>query len=129
MKNFVKKLKRGISLVEVMVAIAVITIISVSATTVILSSSKNDQTNLRTTQIAITTKSVVDCFRFADDLGEMYETLCLTEQTYEKFNDTITLNKETFSLTIEADFNERKVTITALDGKGQELSKVQYSKG
>jgi len=128
MKDFVKKSKRGISLVEVIVAIVVITIISVSATTVILSSSKNDQTNLRTTQIALTSKSVVDCFRFADDLEEFCNTLKKVDD-FNTDNATITLNKETFSLTIEADFTERKVTITALDNKGKELTKVQYSKG
>ncbi len=125
MKNFTKKLKRGISLMEVIVAIFVITIISASATTVILSSSKNDQINLRNTQIALTSKTVIDCFRFADDFEEFCNTLKKVDD-FNTDNNTITLSKEAFSLTVEADFIERKVIITALDGKRQELSKVEY---
>ena len=72
MKVFAKKSKRGISLIEVVVAVFIITLISAAATTLILTSAKNDQKNMRDTQIALVTKSAVDCFRYAEDMQEFY---------------------------------------------------------
>ncbi|MBE7081884.1 MAG: hypothetical protein E7372_04930 [Clostridiales bacterium] len=129
MKKLAKKLKRGISLVEVIVSIFIITLISASATTIILTSAKNEQVSLRDTQIALATETTIECFRFADDIDEFYSVLYLADNDFSKQDSTITLNKEGFSLDIIADFTAKQIVITALDKKGQELSSVSYKKG
>ncbi len=129
MKKFSKKLKRGISLVEVIVSIFIITLISASATTIILTSAKNEQVSLRDTQIALATETTIECFRFAEDIDEFYSVLYLADDDFSKQDSTITLNKEGFSLDIIADFTANQIVITALDTKGQELSSVSYKKG
>ena len=129
MKKFVKKLKRGISLVEVIVSIFIITLISASATTIILTSAKNEQVSLIDTQIALATETTIECFRFAEDIDEFYSVLYLADNDFSKQDSTITLNKEGFSLDIMADFTAKQIVITALDAKGQELTSVSYKKG
>ncbi len=129
MKSIAKKLKRGISLIEVVVSIFIITLISASATTIILTSAKNDQVSLRDTQIALATETTIECFRFADDINELYSTLYLADDDFSMQDSTITLNKESFSLDIMADFTAKQIVIKALDTKGQELSIVSYKKG
>lgn len=129
MKSFSKKLKRGISLIEVVIAVFIITLMSAAATTLILTSAKNDQKNIRYTQIALSTKATVDCFRYAEDIDDFYSALILTDDDYVKSNDLITLDKGSFSLSITSDFLSNQITITILDGKGQELSVTEYKKG
>ena len=129
MKVRSSKLKRGISLVEVIVSIFIITIISASAGSVIIYSAKNDQTNLRNTQIALLTKNTIDCFRFASDLEEFVSALEVVDDNYQVTSDTITLTKENFSLIIQYDFSQNVVWITALDNKGETISSNSYQKG
>lgn len=129
MKKFSKKLKRGISLVEVIVSIFIITLISASATTIIMASAKNEQVSLRDTQIALVTETTIECFKFSQDVDEFYSVLYLADNDFSKQDSTITLNKEGFSLTILADFSAKQIVITALDTKGQELSSISYKKG
>ena len=129
MKKLAKKLKRGISLVEVIVSIFIITLISASATTIILTSAKNEQVSLRDTQIAIATETTIECFRYAESLDEFYSVLYLADDDFSKQDSTITLNKKSFTFTIMADFTAKQIVIKALDKKGQELSSVSYKKG
>ncbi len=129
MKTITKTLKRGITLVEVIVSIFIITLISASATTIIMASAKNDQTSLRDTQIALATETTIECFRFAEDIDEFYSVLYLADNDFSKQDSTITLNKEGFSLDIMADFTAKQIVITALDTKGQELTSISYKKG
>ena len=126
--NNSNKLKRGISLIEVVIAIFIITLISASAVSLIITANKNDQKNIRDTEIALATKTVVDCFNYADDYSEFLLTLKEVDD-YVESNGAITLTKQSYSLKIVAEFDQNKVTIKAFDNGEKELSEVIYNKG
>ena len=129
MKKNINKLKRGISLIEVVITIFIITLISASAVSLIITATKNDQNNIRDTEIALATKTVVDCFNYATNFEEFSETLSLVDLVDDNDQDgnKITLSKQNYRLVI--DFTNANVTIKAFDNEGNELSKVIYNKG
>ena len=62
--------RKGMSLVEVVVALAVIAIISSAAFSLVLSSANLEADAVRTTAVSAAADDVLDCFRYADDNGE-----------------------------------------------------------
>lgn len=130
MKRFSLRLKRGMSLVEIVVSIFIITLMSATAITLISTSIKSDQKNLRDTEIALATKSVIDCFNFANDFEEFYDVLCTLDDDYTKDEQgEISLSKKRFILVVTADFVQNEITVEAFDKAGNSLSTTSYNKG
>ncbi len=130
MNRFSLNLKRGMSLVEIVVSMFIIMLISATAITLISTSIKSDQKNLRDTEIALATKSVVDCFNFADDFNEFYDVLCVVDNAFAKNEQSeISLTKKRYVLVVTADFTQNEITVMAFDKAGNSLSTISYKKG
>ena len=131
MNKYLKKLKRGISLIEVVIAIFIITLITGTAITVISASAKNEQKNLRDTQVVLSTQTAIDCFNYANDFNEFLVVLSTVDSDYKNAQGTnvVTLEKQGYNLSIVADFNQKVITISAKDKAGKSLSNVTYKKG
>ena len=131
MNKYLKKLKRGISLIEVVIAIFIITLITGTAITVISASAKNEQQNLRDTQVALSTQTAIDCFNYANDFDEFLVVLSTIDNNYKNSQGTnvVTLEKQSYNLSITADFDQKVISISAKDKAGKSLSNVTYKKG
>lgn len=108
MKKLFLKLKKGFSIAEVVIAIAVISIISVSAVTTVTLSVKNQQKNLRNHDIAITCDTVINCFRYDNNLTTL-------PFAYSEENGIKTINRGSYVLEIVV--NGNKITLTAKDNE------------
>ena len=131
MKRFSKKLKKGISLIEIVVSIFLIMLISGAAVTVISQSVKSDQKNIMNTQVALSTQTAIDCFNYANDFDELFSVLSIVDSEYKNVQGTnvITLSKQSYSVRIVADFEQKVITISAMDKEGKSLSNLTYKKG
>ena len=111
-KAFRNKLKKGVSIVEVVISIAVISIVSVSAVSTLTYAVKVQDKNLRDYDLANTCNAVIDCF-WLDNENFLQK---LENCGYIVENDTI--NRETYTLKVEYDSDIKSLTLTASDNSG-----------
>ena len=111
--------KRGVSLIEVIIAIAVIAIVSVMAVSISTYSIKVEERNLRDMEIAFNVQAVIDCFEFADD-----------EESFDSLITNYNLNtqKSAYLITCSCDWNNKIIEIIALDKNGAEIYSISYVK-
>ena len=121
MAKFFSKLKKGFSIAEVVIAIAIISIISVGAITTITLSIKNQRKNLTYQDINFTCSTVIDCFRFNSELSTLSDIYCDNYNSTEK-----TINRNTYTIIITVDGNT--IYLSAVDKNDNELYKVHYVK-
>ena len=127
-----KKFKRGISLVEVVLAIVIITMVSIFATTLVVSSVQNESKNVRDNEIVTIAENAIECYRFcsaggesyADVLGEIYPDI-VTTGTEEVTKYTIYRN----NYCVEIYINNDKLIINAwdnIDKTGDRIYNLEY---
>ena len=121
MKKLFSHFKKGVSIVEVVIAIAVISIISVAAVTTLTYSIKAQNKNLRDFDVATTCDTVIDCFRYGDLtlLNSIYD--CTDNNNVKK------INRGSYTLHVKESENGNAITITA-KSDNTELFKVEYEK-
>ena len=118
--------RRGISLVEVVVALAVITIISAAALSLVISSARVDANSLRSTQVMIAAENSLECYRFAESEEEF---AALLEKTgdYKKVDGAYVLTEKAYVITVN--YTDTKLTFSATDGDGEEIYSYEFDKG
>lgn len=118
--------RRGISLVEVVVALTVITIISAAALSLVISSARVDANSLRSTQVMMAAENVLECYRFAESEEEF---AALLEKTgdYKKVDDAYVLTEKAYGITVH--YTDTKLTFSATDGDGEEIYSYEFDKG
>lgn len=118
--------RRGISLVEVVVALTVITIISAAALSLVISSARVDANSLRSTQVMMAAENVLECYRFAESEEEF---AALLEKTgdYKKVDDAYVLTEKAYVITVH--YTDTKLTFSATDGDGEEIYSYEFDKG
>lgn len=130
MKRTEKRIKatssrKGISLVEVVVALAIIAIISTAAFSLMVLSANIEADAVRTTSISAAADDVLDCFRYAEDETEFYATLCKLD-AYERSEAwKYVLNKPTYTLYINVE--DGKLSFTAYETEDGETGDLIYS--
>lgn len=133
MKKLLKKLlrdRRGISMTEVIVAMALVTIVTGAAISVVMASIKFDaKYNNETTALSYC-ESVVDCVRFADDEIELKTALSSLGLTVEEdFSGGFKLIDESFTIYVyEHSEDENKIVITAENTNREEIYGTVYEK-
>ena len=120
MLKLIKRLKKGFSVVEVVIAIAVISIISVSAVSTLTYAIKVQNKNLRDYDLATTCNSVIDCFWL--DTTNFWPNIVACGYNVE--NNSI--KRESYTLKVEYDSDS--LTLTASDNNG-EFYKITYKGG
>ena len=116
---------KGVSLVEVIVAILIITIVSITATTLILSSSRVEERNLRGVEVSVITENAVECFRFAEDKNEFLTLLSKTGE-FSLEEDNVVFQSQNYKVIISADFTLKKITVLAVDSNEKEFYSLTY---
>lgn len=118
--------RRGISLVEVIVALAVIAIISTAALSLVISSSKVDANSLRSTQVMMAAKNALECYRFSDREDEFGELLRKTGD-YIEADDSYVLTESSYVITVK--YEDDSLRFTATDGDGKMIYDYEFNKG
>lgn len=123
--------RKGFSLVEVIVALAVIAIISTAAFSLVLSSAKLEADAVRTTAVSAAADDVLDCFRYADSNEEFFAAICKLDEYQTTDDGQYVLNKPNYTVYVnvegdELSFNAYKTR----DGEiGELIYSYQYKKG
>lgn len=123
--------RKGFSLVEVIVALAVIAIISTAAFSLVLSSAKLEADAVRTTAVSAAADDVLDCFRYADSNEEFFAAICKLDEYQTTDDGQYVLNKPSYTVYVnvegdELSFNAYKTR----DGEtGALIYSYQYKKG
>ena len=118
--------RRGISLVEVVVALTVITIISAAALSLVISSARVDANSLRSTQIMMAAENALECYRFAKSAEEF---AALLEKTgdYKGSDGVFVLTEKSYTITVN--YTDAQLTFSAADSDGKEIYKYEFNKG
>ena len=118
--------RRGISLVEVIVALAVIAIISTAALSLVISSSKVDANSLRSTQVMMAAENSLECYRFAENEEKFAELLGNTGD-YKKADDSYVLTESSYAITVK--YEDDSLRFTATDSDGKVIYNYEFNKG
>ena len=123
--------RKGVSLVEVVVALAVIAIISSAAFSLVLSSANLEADAVRTTAVSAAADDVLDCFRYADNNEEFFEAISKLDEYRNMGDGQYVLNKPNYTVYVnvegdELSFNAYKTR----DGEtGELIYSYEYKKG
>lgn len=130
MKKYDRRLKRGFTLVEVVVALTVISIITGAALSLVLFSSKAETKNFRSLCVVNDAENAVECFRFATDADTMYQALRMADSAYTQAPEGhFVLEGEGYTATVMADFNTNTLDFSASDRDGNIIYQISFTKG
>jgi len=127
MLRLIRKLKKGFSIVEVVIAIAVISIISVSAVSTLTYAIKVQNKNLRDYDLATTCNTVIDYFWLDKDINDTFWQHIINDDCGYKVieeNGIKKIDRKSYKLSITLANN--KLTLTAIDNNDNEFYKISY---
>ena len=113
------KRKKGVSLIETVIALAVISIVSVMAVNVSLFSIRSEQKNFRDFIITEKIETTINCFEFSSNEDELLSLL-------DKHG--VLLEEEGYKIELNYSDNFTKINICAKDYKGKQIYQVDYAK-
>lgn len=128
------KRRRGITLLETVIALAVIMLVSSAGVSVAVIFSKAEAKNLAQAQAASYGESVVECFRYCENNAEMESSLALLDGEFyrvsarENGDHVYRLEKKSFVMTVISDLTHNKLEIQIVDNSGNEMNKMNYEK-
>ncbi len=121
--------RRGITLVETVIALAMIGVILAAAASLMLSSVKAENRALDELHLAATAENAVECFRYAKDADELFAALLATDPDFVKAGEAFLLYRGSCKITVSADFATNTIDIVAADRRGEEIYRISYEKG
>ena len=114
--------RKGISVAEVAVALAVISIISGAAVSMAMHSVKVEANFVAVTQTKNSAESVLECFRFADSEETFAEALQkLGDYEFKSEENAYVLAGKSVTVTVKASFSPKKLEYTAVKNNGEEI--------
>lgn len=114
--------RKGISVAEVAVALAVISIISGAAVSMAMHSVKVEANFVAVAQTQNNAESVLECFRFADSEEVFAEALQkLGDFTFNPEENAYVLQGKSVNVTVKASFSPKKLEYTAAKNSGEEI--------
>ena len=122
------KSKKGVSLIETVIAIAVLVILSAFVTTISVYSVGAEAKNARDMEIASESENVLECFEFSSDIDEMFSLLKKTDDEYVKSENTISLNKSNYGITIIVADDFSSISLNAVAKDGNVICQYEYEK-
>lgn len=93
-----RSLKKGISIMETVVSLAVIALISFTAIGFIGRFSTVNTKMIYETRARLSAENALECFKYADNTEDFFTALSLTEQGYEKSENIYTLNDYNYTV-------------------------------
>lgn len=118
--------RRGISIVEVVIALVIISIISASALSMIMMSVKVERESMAAVAVENCAENAVECFRFAADPAEFLQCLQKTGD-YTDEEGSFVLRGNGYTVTVLP--GEGQFEFSAVTADGGELCAFTYTKG
>ena len=119
--------RKGISLVEVVVALTIISIISVAAFSLIMSSMDLENNIMRDVEISASADDVLDCFMFAKTEAEFAEGMRALGYM-SSATGTYRLEKGCYEIVVT--YSEKSVKFLAWDvSSGVDILQIEHTKG
>ena len=126
-----KNAKKGFSIMEVVIAIAVVSIITVSSITLLSKSVEIESKNIRDMEIAVHVENAVECYRYADNVYNFWLAIRNTDiNTWQRIGahqNKLMLTKETYTIIIEFPSVEDYSSMTIKAKKSADSSEDLYS--
>ncbi len=126
MKKSIKKTglrgQKGITVAEVAVALAIISIISAAAVGMALNSVKVEANFVAVTGTQTGAQNVLDCFHFSDDADTFYQALQKTgAYEWNPEENAYILTTNNMTVTVKASFSPKKLEYTAAKHNGETI--------
>lgn len=118
--------RKGVSIVEVVVALVIISIISASALSMMMMSVKVERQSLTAIELENTAEDAVDCFRFAQNNADFLECLQKTGDFVEEDGNFV-LRAGSYTVTIRPGANQFEYSAVYLNG--EEICVFTYKRG
>ncbi|MBR2938101.1 MAG: type II secretion system protein [Oscillospiraceae bacterium] len=119
--------RKGVSIVEVVVALVIITIISASALSMMMMSVKVERSALTAMEVENAAEDAVDCFRFAkNDNAAFLECLQKTGEFVEE-DGCFVMRGPAYTVTITSGTNQFEYS--AVSTSGEEICAFTYKRG
>ncbi len=123
-----KKLnRRGFSLAEAVIALALISIVSVATLTIVLTSQRSTYSAMQKQQAQIYAADIITCYRNDGDFHKNVN-FALGLDEYAEWSDTVQLNGG-FVAKIVEEAETSTLMVTVLNEKGKELIELSFTKG
>lgn len=118
--------RKGMSMVEVVIALVIIAVISASALSMIMMSINVEANALRSVEVAESVDIAIDCFRFAGSEEEFLQALQKCAP-YEQSENSFRLKAAGFTVTIIVSGDQFEYT--AVNADGETIYTFTYTKG
>ncbi len=130
------KKKRGISLLEAVICLTVITLVSTAFVSIAMIFSKAEIKNTTHLQAISYSESIVECFRYCESNDDMENALTLLDGSFvkvesdEKDTDIASyrLEKAGYVINVTTSFAQNKLEIQVADNNGNEINRITYEK-
>ncbi len=121
-KQKAKNRKRGFSLAETAVALAIVVAISIATTSLLISSSNLSAKGMVDREANIRATAMIEAFRFADNETEFYQTLTDIDPAYTRISTGLRFN-------YECEKDAFVILATAVYGATESISVTAYRGG
>ena len=122
--------RKGVTIVEVAIALAIIAIVSASAVGMVLISVNIEAKFVTNTYTENSVESVLECFQYAKDEATFYTALqMLDDYQYDGEQEAYILEGKYLTVTVKASFAPRKLEYTAVRNTGEEIYSYTYPMG
>lgn len=130
------KKKRGISLLEAVICLTVITLVSTAFVSIAMIFSKAEIQNTTHLQAISYSESIVECFRYCESNEDLENALTLLDGSFvkvesdEKDTDSASyrLEKAGYVINVTTSFAQNKLEIQVADNNGNEINRITYEK-
>ena len=131
------KKKRGISLLEAVICLTVITLVSTAFVSIAMIFSKEEIQNTTHLQAISYSESIVECFRYCESNEDMENALTLLDGSFvkvesdEKDTDSASYRLEKkagYVINVTTSFAQNKLEIQVADNNGNEINRITYEK-
>lgn len=117
--------RKGVTIVEVVIALVIISIISASAVDMMLRAVRIESNFTTVTQVKQQAENVLDCFRFCDDADTFSQALQkLGDFTYQ--DSAYRMEDNAVTITVKVTFSPKKLEYTAEDQDGEQIYSFTY---
>lgn len=121
--------RKGMSMVEVVIALVIISIVSAAALSVILMSVDVEADAIRSVEIAESAENAIDCFRFAESPAEFLEALKNTASYIQNPENPDQFIWKTTGFTVTITVSGNQFAYTAVNSDSETIYSFTYTKG
>ena len=123
-----RRRRAGFSLMEAVIALAVIAAVSAATLTLIFSSVRIETEAFRSLHIHNEAKNAVECFRYADTEAE-FENAIQKTGTYTVDGDVYMRKGDGYTVYLRVNFTDGTLAVETVDAAGETLGTYSYRKG